>query len=203
MRRAKVLGKVSVFVTRGRGEAAELLLFRHPTAGIQLPAGTLELGETPEQAARREALEETGLDTLRLRAYLGSRPEILPAGERRLLRASKLFDQPSFDASSQGQLLTRGMAVIVSEAVNGFCAVEVDGQVGPLHGRKGYVRRSLLTDQVERHFYHFEPAQQTPATWEVETDGHIFRLFWAPLTPRPSLHPAQQGWLDAHYQRLL
>jgi 8-oxo-dGTP pyrophosphatase MutT (NUDIX family) len=40
-----------------------LLVFRHPEDGnMQLPKGTIEPGEAPELAVRRELLEESGLD---------------------------------------------------------------------------------------------------------------------------------------------
>ncbi len=40
-----------------------LLVFRHPEDGnMQLPKGTIEPGESPEAAVRRELLEESGLD---------------------------------------------------------------------------------------------------------------------------------------------
>ena len=45
--------KVTAFVTRGVGEDAELLVFRHPHAGLQLPAGTVEVDESPPAAALR------------------------------------------------------------------------------------------------------------------------------------------------------
>ncbi|WP_299769284.1 NUDIX domain-containing protein [uncultured Tateyamaria sp.] len=38
-----------------------LLAFRHPQAGVQLPKGTRELGESPEETARREVFEEVGV----------------------------------------------------------------------------------------------------------------------------------------------
>ena len=62
--------KVFVYITH----RDRLLVFSHPDfpdAGIQVPAGTLEPGETPEAAAWREAREETGLDGLRLVRFLG------------------------------------------------------------------------------------------------------------------------------------
>lgn len=54
--------RVLAYVTR---HPHELLVFEHPPlypdAGLQVPAGGLEAGETPEQGVRREVFEETGL----------------------------------------------------------------------------------------------------------------------------------------------
>ncbi len=63
--------KVYAYITR----ADQLLVFKHvdfPEAGIQIPGGTIESGETPEIAVMREASEETGLQGLVLEKYLGS-----------------------------------------------------------------------------------------------------------------------------------
>jgi 8-oxo-dGTP pyrophosphatase MutT (NUDIX family) len=40
--------------------AIEVLAFEHPLAGLQLVKGTIEAGETPQQAAVRELREEAG-----------------------------------------------------------------------------------------------------------------------------------------------
>jgi len=53
---------------------SRLLVFRHPhhpEAGIQVTAGTIRDGESPEDAVMREAEEETGLTTLALVSFLG------------------------------------------------------------------------------------------------------------------------------------
>jgi 8-oxo-dGTP diphosphatase len=62
--------KVLAYVTNRR----RLLLFTHPQspgAGIQVPAGTLRTGESPEDGVLREAREETGLEGLIFGTYLG------------------------------------------------------------------------------------------------------------------------------------
>lgn len=52
----------------------KLLIFEHtayPEAGIQVPGGSVEVGEKPDEAALREAKEETGLLNLVLVRKLG------------------------------------------------------------------------------------------------------------------------------------
>ena len=41
-----------------------------PKAGIQVPAGTIEAGESPAEAVMRESWEETGLTGLRFERFL-------------------------------------------------------------------------------------------------------------------------------------
>lgn len=68
----QVVEKVAIYVTWG----SRLLVFSHPhepEAGIQVPGGTVEPNEPLDDAAIREAREETGLDHLELKAYLGTR----------------------------------------------------------------------------------------------------------------------------------
>jgi 8-oxo-dGTP diphosphatase len=62
--------KVLTYITQGN----RLLVFTHPfapEAGIQVPGGSLHDDETPEAGALREAREETGLNDLRVEAFLG------------------------------------------------------------------------------------------------------------------------------------
>lgn len=67
----RVVEKVVAYITRDK----YLLVFRHvdSEAGIQVPAGTLEPGESPDDGVVREAQEETGLDCLGVRRFLGTR----------------------------------------------------------------------------------------------------------------------------------
>ena len=61
-----------------------LLVFTHDTipltrTGVQVPAGSIESGETPEQAAERELFEETGRPGRVVRSLGEERYDVRPA----------------------------------------------------------------------------------------------------------------------------
>lgn len=64
--------KVCPVVIRSQNNKAEILLFRHPLAEVQLVKGTLEVNETPLSAALRELHEESGINNVRKLDALGS-----------------------------------------------------------------------------------------------------------------------------------
>lgn len=63
---------VNVFALTNEGKVLMVRQYRHGIAavGIELPGGVIDEGETPEEAARRELLEETGY-TFESFTYLG------------------------------------------------------------------------------------------------------------------------------------
>lgn len=66
--------KALAYITRQAQDGVQLLVFTHrdfPEAGIQVPAGTMEAGECPEDAVLREAFEESGLEKLGIVRQLG------------------------------------------------------------------------------------------------------------------------------------
>jgi len=57
-----LVGKACPVVTRAAGHGTlDLLVFRHPLAGMQLVKGTIESGESAAEAALRELHEESGV----------------------------------------------------------------------------------------------------------------------------------------------
>jgi len=69
-----------------------LLVFTHrdhPEAGVQIPGGTVEAHETPDQAVMREAFEETGITGLTFNAYLGK--EVVHLAERHIWQEQNFY----------------------------------------------------------------------------------------------------------------
>jgi len=191
--------KVTIFVT-DTGER-NLLLFRHTFAGIQIPAGTVESGETSLQAAKREAAEETGLEELSLVSSLGSRIERLPPDQRVLAETATVFARPdpdSFDWAS----IRKGVAVRASRQAHGFTQVtyaEQDDFLNPsyiTYQITGWVQDEFLADSRVRHFFHFRYNGERGDPWWLDTDHHRFELFWASLDDLPAIVTPQNQWLE-------
>lgn len=174
------LEKVTAFITRSQG--ADLLLLQHPTAGLQLPAGTVEEGETPEQAVLREVREETGLETarpsdrpgggyydagVRLVQLIGLLDHNLPASQRVVLRRTPVYSRPAGDSSAWAEF-RRGIQVEVLRHANGFTqasysepdryppALEREEPVYPTYQITGWVPEEALCGATRRYLYHLE-----------------------------------------------
>ena len=90
----EVVEKVTAFITRERNGVKEVLLFQHPNAGIQIPAGTVDPGEAFAEAVIREGYEETGLEALQLVQYLGTIENELDEGEKVLTEIATIYLEP-------------------------------------------------------------------------------------------------------------
>lgn len=64
--------KVCPVIFREKDSNQEILVFRHPFAGIQLVKGTLEPNEDPNAAALRELAEESGISEVSLIDFKGT-----------------------------------------------------------------------------------------------------------------------------------
>jgi 8-oxo-dGTP pyrophosphatase MutT (NUDIX family) len=197
---ANTLGKVTAFITRKGAAGDELLLLRHPHAGVQIPAGTIEPGETPEQAVLREVREETGITRLGTPELLGQRDEQPPGGSHVIMNQTLVYSRPnptSFDWVS----LPRGVPVSLLREEGVYAQVsfiEHDRFPDPTYisyAITGWVPQEALATAIRRFFYRLPRQESTPQRWEQFSDNHRFVLFWASLGSLPEIVSPQDTWL--------
>lgn len=201
------LEKVTAFITRRRAGRAELLLFRHPYAGIQLPAGTVDEGEGHADAALREAREETGLEHLEMTAYVGLQAMDLPEGKLAVITPATVYARP--DRTSFGwATVPRGFWVDGERYDGAFTQIayrEYDNYLAPTYltySIIGWVSNAALSRRQHRYFYHLAFTGDSADAWDVAIDHHVFHLFWAPLAALPAIIEPQQQWLEYLTQTL-
>ena len=194
------LEKVTAFILHKGTAVPNLLLFEHPTAGIQIPAGTVEEDEDPQAAAEREAGEESGLRGLKFEAFLGSCTERPVIGDHFIARETSVFSRPDMTSFDWAHL-RRGLTVKLLRQADGFSQVtfdEPDRWPDPQFATyqiTGWVAEDVLTETALRYFYLFSHAGQTPDRWLVPIDYHTFKPFWAPLNLLPDIVAPQKPWL--------
>jgi len=195
------LEKVTAFVTRRGARGVELLLFQHPHAGVQFPAGTVNPGEPPEQAVLRETAEETGLTAVRVVAAIGWRDELPPGATHVLLEQVGVCVHPQPDSRRWG-ILNRGIALRLLRHIPGWAQVtyeETDRYTDPTYITfqvTGWVEEASLAPSARRHFFHLEAEGAADKLPAVRTDHHTFQPFWAPLADLPEIIAPQHAWLD-------
>jgi len=195
-----IVHKVTCFITRSGIDYLDLLLFIHPHAGVQIPAGTVNPGEDLEIAAQREAAEESGLDNLLLLRSLGEVDEPPQDGYMLVARPTPVYSHPDLHSFDWAHFRP-GLMVNVLRHSAGFTQVryeESDNYIDPqytTYNITGWAPDEALTHQCIRHFFVFEALGKTPNQWSVATDNHIFGLFWAPIRNLPSIVPPQDTWV--------
>ncbi len=201
------LEKVTALVTRAGAAGPEVLLFEHPYAGVQLPAGTVEAGELPEMAALREVFEETGLTDTRIARYLGHRIESRP-GMYMVVHETRVYARPDCTSFAWAEF-RRGIEVEdLGRRAEGFAHVSYcEGNVYPdpayvTYQITGWVPAAALGVGVRRHFFHLTFSGVTPASWVQPADCHHFRCFWAALAHLPALVTPQKDWLAYALQQM-
>lgn len=196
------LGKVTSFVVTA-DKPHHLLVFKHPTAGLQLPAGTVEPGETPLTAARREVAEETGLSVQSRGVVLGE-----AVNELELDRAVVVET-----VDSGGERFRRGHRVKVLDRNEARGTVQIreeifDYDTTPpklLSFTDGEVSANALAYRIRRTFVLFVEQVQTAEPWIQRADGHDFTVQWRKLTsdiPLADGAKNQKKWLRSYFGEL-
>jgi len=206
----RTIPKVTAFVTRDDESTAgiELLVFQHPDAGVQFPAGTVDPGETFETAALREVGEETGLLNTRLVNHLGTKITKLDVGKAVIVDTS-LKNGP-FDDAENLAVFPRGYWCHVLNEQDGYSEVryeELNHNNNPpsvILRFTGWILSESLADRMERGFFHMHAVDPSPERWVQRAEGRFdFVCYWLPLVPKPEIGFPQQEWIDDYYEELM
>ena len=192
--------KVTAFVMRDSGPNPELLLFKHPHAGVQITAGTVNINESPEDAVLREVHEETGLVNSSIVKCLGIQDEQLPENTRFITNTTKVYARPD-KSSFDWAYLRPGIVVKIERRAKDFCQIiyqEYDQVPHPAYETmviKGWVPEGVLADTSHRSFYLINSLDATEDRWAHFADNHTFTLFWVSLNNIPKIISPQDTWL--------
>ena len=207
----KVVQKVTAFILREKDGVKELLVFKHPTAGVQIPAGTVEAGEDIETAVKREVYEETGLQFVEIENYLGCFENELESNQRIIAETAEIYIEPNLTAIPYKRKLPKGLTVDYLSSQADFTHIsyieyEYDEFHKPIYidaNIIGWVLNENMSAQKKRHFFQLTTQEETADAWELKSDqGHIFKPYWTPLSPKPNIIPPQDRWLDFVYERI-
>ena len=207
----KIIQKVTAFIVRERGGIKELLVFKHPTAGIQIPAGTVEEGEDIENAVKRETHEETGLQLVEIESYLGCFENELENNQRIIAETTQVYVEPNLTAIPYKRKLSKGLTVDYLSTQKDFTHISyIEYAYNKFHkpisidtNITGWVLNESLSAQKKRHFFLMSTREETADAWELKGDqGHIFKPYWTPLSPKPNIIPPQDKWLDFVYEKI-
>ena len=207
----RVVQKVTAFIIRERNGVKELLVFKHPTAGIQIPAGTVEKGENIETAVKRETYEETGLQFVEIENYLGCFENELEDNQRIIAETTQVYIEPNLSAIPYKRKLPKGLTINYLSTEKNFTHIsyieyEYDKFHKPIRidtNITGWIPNENLSAEKKRHFFLMSTQEKTADAWELKSDqGHIFKPYWTPLSPKPNIISPQNKWLDYVYERI-
>ncbi len=201
----RYLDKVTSFVITP--EIPRLILaFKHPKAGLQFPAGTVEPSETFVDAARREVLEETLISEIGNGEVLEVESSSTEGNQ-----AVLLCNTPGIDCSTDQAeyLFRRGHSVRVLEKQGKrtyVCQEEWNFNVEPPYVEStvtGWIPSDSLTFSIRRAFVaFFFHGDVNPLPWTCIADGHEFQVLWIPLTTKEQFAGSQMTWFERFKHRL-
>ena len=207
----EIIQKVTAFIVRERSGVKELLVFKHPTAGVQIPAGTVEEGEDLETAVKREAYEETGLQSVEIENYLGCFENELESNQRIIAETTRVYIEPNLNAIPYKRKQPKGLTVDYLSTQEDFTYISyIEYEYDKFHkpicidaNITGWVPNENLSAEKKRHFFLMSTQEETADAWELKSDlGHIFKPYWTPLSPKPKIISPQDRWLDFVYEKI-
>jgi len=192
------MDKITAFITRKPGE---ILVIQHQTSGIQLPAGTVDINETIEEALFREIEEETGIQ----RAQITSVQKIhecnneLKRNEAVTEYDTPIYSRPTIESFNWVKI-RRGITVRVLRRKKNFVQIKyIEWDQFPEKNYisfsiTGWTTSSYLTFIKRRHFFLLE-TKVKELHKERKTDCTMFKPYFIKIFGNVKIINPQDKWM--------
>lgn len=174
------LNKITVIIRNSM--TRKIACFKHPNAGYQLPAGSVEYNESIIDGAIREAFEELGIDISRDKLSIIKSDTVQLADEKYILLNDVNVKIAPNDIAMNLGFLKRGRTVEVMQEKDDWVQIKyfewndlekkdfVSGQL------VGWVYKDNLSKKYRRHYVYCNTSSEIKQL--TETDDHQFLPFW-------------------------
>jgi 8-oxo-dGTP pyrophosphatase MutT (NUDIX family) len=198
--------KITAFVFRN--DRTELLLFEHEDHTIQLPAGTMEKGESPVEAGMREVFEETGIavDQVIGKETLDFSNNELGDDEIVIETTSQVYARPRPD-SMPGGIIHRGITVRKLRERDGYCQIQYQDWNNEVekdymtYSLTGWVNKANVSHEKIRHYCILD-VDYEKNNWVIHNDRHIFKPFWAKINALPAEIVPANKWIKVLLRKI-
>lgn len=191
-----MIEEVTAFIVRRSGSHYQMLLLNHPPGGYQIPAGTVQEGETAADAAMRQAYHIAGLSQLTIHTYLGSAQNWLPPERRLVTSQAEVYDSAAEGAGVQAHLSPGTVVQVLGSSKKRVRVVYAGGGTDAVPYQEGWVDEDMLTDSRRRSFFRLACGPCAADEWTAQVDGESLSASWAPLSELPPLPYDQAEWLS-------
>lgn len=198
--------KVTAFILRN--DNSEILLFKHRDNSIQIPSGTVESGETVEEALYREICEETGIQTSSITSVrkIDFINNDLERNELVIENFADIYSEPSFNSYKWGKL-RKGITVNGVGKENDF--VQIEYKEFKDETQKDIKYFTLLcwventsTSKLKTRHYFIVNINCEIDNYIIETDNSVFSLFWHRIKDGNICTGNQKSWFEIMLKQL-
>ena len=190
--------KITIFILRNMKK--EILVFRHEDSSIQIPAGTIEEGESIIESAIREMYEETGINRNEIENIeeLDTKLNELLEHEVIIEKESNIFSRSREDSINWIKI-RKGITVNKIREQTGYSLIEYREWNNEIEKDYftyeicGWINSDNISHNKIRNFVVIN-VKTEKEIWNTFSDCHTFNHYFVNTKEIPKLLPNQERW---------